>query len=96
LLESSINNTIFDAKLKDNKLDTAPVIISCVIGCIFLTQHCVYAKDAAQEGTKIVKYLSNLGPPTLLTALEIYKVRAYIKMYIKNVQLHLHERQIST
>lgn len=57
------------------------------MGCILLNQDCVYAKDAAQEGTEIINLLSKLGPPTLLTAIELYKVEAYIKMYIKNLKL---------
>ena len=32
----------------------------------------------------------------LLTAVEIYKLRAYIKIYIKNLKLYLHESPIST
>ena len=66
------------------------------MGCILLTQHSVYATDAAQEGTEVANYLYSLGLPTLLTAVEIYKVRAYIKIYIKNLKLYLHESPIST
>lgn len=66
------------------------------MGFIFLNQQSVYAKDAAQEGTKILDYLSTLGPPSLLTAVEIYKVRSYIKIYTKNLKLYLHEHPSST
>ncbi|MBZ9687245.1 hypothetical protein G9F72_013005 [Clostridium estertheticum] len=52
-----------------------------------LNQDQVYAKDASQQGTEVIKFISNLGPPTLLTSVEIYKVRAYIKMYIVNLKL---------
>ncbi|MBU3093613.1 hypothetical protein KPL35_16270 [Clostridium sp. CF011] len=51
----------------------------------------VYAKDTVQESTEVINFLSKLGPPTLLTAVEIYKVRAYIK----NLKSHLHEPSIS-
>ena len=66
------------------------------MGCILLNQHSVYAKDAANEGTEVAKYIYSLGPPMLLTAVEIYKIRAYIKIYIKNLKLYLHEPPIST
>jgi hypothetical protein len=66
------------------------------MGCLLLKQDYVYAKDATQQGTEVINYLSILGPPTLLTAVEIYKVRAYIKMYFKNLKLYLHERPTST
>jgi len=63
---------------------------------ILLNQNYVYAKNAAQQSTEVMIFLSNLGPPTLFTAVEIYKVRAYIKMYIHNLKLYLHEDPIST
>ncbi len=82
-----MNNAIFEAKLTDIKLNTCPVIIGCVMSCIFLYPDCVYAKDAAQEGTEIISSLSKLNLATLLTAVELYKVKAYIKMYINNLKL---------
>ncbi len=82
-----MNTAIFEAKLKDIRLNTSPAIIGCVMGCILLNQGYVYAKDAAQEGTEIINSLSKLNIPTLLTAVELYKVRDYIKMYIKNLKL---------
>ena len=57
------------------------------MGSILLNQDCVYAKAAAQEGTEVINLLCNLGPPTLLTTAEVYKVRAYVKMYMKNLKL---------
>ena len=82
-----MNNAIFEAKLKDIKLNTSPAIIGCVMGCIFLNPDCVYAKDAAQEGAEVINSLCNLGPPTLLAVAEICKVRYYIKMYMENLKL---------
>jgi len=66
------------------------------MGCILLKQDYVYATDAVQEGTEVINLLSILAPPTLLTAVEIYKVRGYIKIYIKNFKLYLHEHPTST
>lgn len=88
---SSIDNAIFETKLKDTKHNTYPVIISCIIGGIFLKQNYAYATDAVQESTGIINILSILGPPTLLTAVEIYKIRGYIKKYIENLKLYSHE-----
>ena len=64
------------------------------MGYILLNQHSVYAIDAAQESTEVINFLSILGPPTLLTAVEIYKVRAYIRIYFKNIKLYLHETKM--
>ena len=66
------------------------------MGCILLNQDYVYAKDAAQEGTEVINSLYKIGPPALLTAVEIYKVRAFMKMHGKNLKLYLHEALIST
>ncbi|MGH4137141.1 hypothetical protein [Clostridium sp.] len=63
---------------------------------MLLNQNYAYAKDAAQQGTEVINILSTLGPPTLLTAVEIYKVRAYIKMYTHNLKLLFHQAPIST
>lgn len=82
--------------MKDIKLITYPTIISCIIGSILLTPDYAYAKDAAQQSTEVINNLSLLGPPALLTAVELYKVRAYIKMYIKNLKLYLHQPIKST
>ncbi|MBU3144285.1 hypothetical protein [Clostridium sp. CF012] len=49
-----------------------------------LNQNYVYAKGVTHEGTEII---SILGAPTLLTAVEIYKVRSSIKIYMKNLKL---------
>ncbi|MFT5875478.1 MAG: hypothetical protein ACI8WT_004471 [Clostridium sp.] len=54
---------------------------------IILKQDCVYAKDAAGQGIEIINLVSILGPPIMLTVAEMFKVRAYIKMYIKNLKL---------
>lgn len=61
------------------------------MGCILLKQDYVYAADAVHEGAEVINVLSNLGPPTLLTAVEIYKIRGYIKKYIENLKLYSHE-----
>jgi len=65
------------------------------MGCILLNQDCVYAKDTATKGIEVINLLYNLGPPTLLTAVDFYKVRAYIKMHIKNLKFYL-QTPIST
>jgi len=78
------------SKLKNIKFSTYPAIICFIMGFILLKPDYVYAKDAVHEGTAVINFLSNLGPPSLLTALEIYKVQPYIKMYILNLKLHLH------
>lgn len=83
----SINNSIFEAKLKDIKFNTTPTIIGCIMGGILLNQHCVYAKDVTQQGVEVINSLCSIGPPTLLTVAEIYKVRSYIKMYMENLKL---------
>jgi len=57
------------------------------MGGILLNQHCVYAKDAAQQGAEVINSLCSIGPPTLLSVAEIYKVRSYIKMYMENLKL---------
>ncbi|MGH4123924.1 MAG: hypothetical protein ACREV6_13440 [Clostridium sp.] len=57
------------------------------MGGILLNQNCVYAKGVTQEGTEVINFLSILGPATLLTAAEIYKVRSSIKIYMKNLKL---------
>ena len=57
------------------------------MGGILLNPACVYAKGSAQEGTEVISFLCTLVPPTLLTAAEIYKVRASIKIYMKNLKL---------
>jgi hypothetical protein len=64
------------------------------MGCILLKQNYAYATDAAHEGTEVINLLSELGPPALLTAAEIYKIRTYIKMYIKNFKLYLDDPSI--
>jgi hypothetical protein len=87
---------IFEAKLKDIKLNTTPAIITCILGSILLNQQYVLASGISQEGSQVASYLSKLAPPTLLTAMEIYKVKAYIRMYITNSRLYLHESSIST
>ncbi|MCB2291087.1 hypothetical protein LGK97_15240 [Clostridium sp. CS001] len=61
-----------------------------------LNQDYVYAKAAAKESTEVVNSLYNLGPPTLLTAVEVYKVRSHVKMYVKNLKLCLHQTPAST
>jgi hypothetical protein len=66
------------------------------MGCILLNQDYVYAKAAAHESTEVINSIYKLGSPTLLTAVEVYKVRAYVKMYIKNLKLYLHQTAIST
>lgn len=81
------NNAIFKSKLKDIKFNKTPAIIGCIIGCILLKPDYVYAKDTVQESTEVISFLCTLVPPTLLTAAEIYKVRASIKIYMKNVKL---------
>jgi hypothetical protein len=95
-LVDTINSAIFEAKLNDIKFDKAPGILGCIMGCILLNQDYVYAKNAAQECAVAITSLYKLGAPTLLTAVEIYKVRAFLKMYIENLKLYLHETQIST
>jgi hypothetical protein len=84
---NSINNAIFEAKLKDINFSRTPTIVACIIGSILLNQDYVYAKGATQEGTEVINFLRELGPPTLLTIAELYKVRDYIKMYMKNLKL---------
>jgi len=74
------------SKLKNIKFSTYPAIICFIMGFIFLKPDYVYAKDAVHEGTAVINFLSNLGPPSLLTALEIYKVQPYIKMYMSNLK----------
>ncbi|WP_291632825.1 hypothetical protein [Clostridium sp.] len=54
---------------------------------IILKQDCVYARDTAQQGIEIINLVSILGPPIMLTVAEMFKVRAYIRMYIKNLKL---------
>lgn len=68
-------------------------MIGCIVSFILLRPDYVYAKNVAQEGTEVVNFLSTLGPPTLLTAAEIYKVRAYIKTYMKNLKLVIKKRK---
>ena len=87
---------MFEAKLKDIKFSTSPAIIGCVMGCILLNQDYVYAKAAAKESIEVVNSLYKLGPEALLTAVEVYKVRASVKMYIKNLKLYLHQTAKST
>ena len=82
--------------MKDIKFYKYPTIISCIMGCIFLNPDYAYAKDAAPQAAEVINNLSILGPPMLLTAVELYKVRAYIKMYINNLKLYLHEPIKST
>jgi uncharacterized protein YnzC (UPF0291/DUF896 family) len=61
-----------------------------------LNQDYVYAKVVTQQGTEVINSLYKIGPETLLTAVEIYKVRVLMKMYIKNLKLYLHQTPIST
>ena len=90
-----INNAIFEAKLKDIKFNANPAIITCILGSILLNQHYVYAQGVSQQGAEVANYLSKLGPPTLLTAMEICKVKAYLRMYITNGKLYLPESPIT-
>ena len=39
------------------------------------------------DGAEVFNSLCNIGPPTLLSVAEIYKVRTYIKMYMENLKL---------
>ena len=55
-----------------------------------LNQDYVYAKVVTQQGTEVINSLYKIGPETLLTAVEIYKVRVLMKMYIENLKLYLH------
>jgi hypothetical protein len=84
-----VNNAIFEAKLKDIKFNTTPTIIGCIMGGILLNHHYVYAKDAAQQGAEVINSLCSIGPPALLSAAEIYKVRSYIKIYMENLKLNM-------
>jgi len=61
-----------------------------------LNQDYVYAKVVTQEGTEVINSLYKVGPATLLTVVEIYKVRVLMKMYFENFKLYLHEAIIST
>ncbi len=57
------------------------------MGGILLNHNYVYAKGVTHEGTEVINFLSILGPPTLLTLAEIYKVRSSIKIYMENLKL---------
>ena len=87
---------IFEAKLKDIKFNTSPATISCILAAILLNQHYAFAEGISQQGTEIANVYAKLGPPTLLTSMEIYKIKAYIIMYINNGKLYLHGSSTST
>lgn len=82
---NKVNNLIFEAKLKDIRFNENQKIISYTIGIIFLSQHLAYAHPSVGKSNKIIEFLDNYGPPLILTAVDLLKLGAPIKIHMKNL-----------
>lgn len=87
IIMDKINNTVFESKLKDIKLNRNHRIISYTIGIIFFSQQLAYAGTSVEKSTKIIEFLNNFGPPLILTACELFKLSMPIKIHKKNFDI---------
>ena len=81
---NKVNNIIFEAKLKDIRLSDYKVI-SYTIGIIFFSQQIAYAYPSVVKSNKAIEFLDNYGPPLILTAVDLLKLGAPIKIHMKNL-----------
>lgn len=82
---NKINDIIFEAKLKDIKLNENHKIITYTIGIIFFSQHLAFANPSVEKSNEVNEFLNNYGPPFILTIGELFKSRMPIKVHMKNL-----------
>lgn len=85
MVMNKIDDIIFEAKLKDIRVNENRKIITYTIGIIFFSQHLAYANPSVGESNQAIEFLNNYGPPFILTVGELFKSRIPIKLHMKNL-----------
>jgi hypothetical protein len=86
-LINKVNDLIFDAKLKNIRLNEYHKIIGYSTIMIFLSQQLAYAHPSFSESNKAIEFLDNYGPPLILSAEDLLNQGIPILLHMKNLRI---------